>query len=404
MKVLVVSGAFPPTPLAEANHALHLATALAQLGAQVDVLTTRGGVTEGFPFRVHAEMPGWTWRDAPRFARLLRRLSPDAILFIYIGFAYDDHPMTTFAPTMAKAALPRVRFVTQFENAMGVAPHRSTLGSRIIRKLATMWAGTPGVDWEFGTLLRDSDRVIVLGAQHEAQLAEHSPGLAEKSVLIPPPPIIRVVPSADGTARHSGRKRIGAGPDEFVLTYFGYLYPNKGLETLLQAFHTVRQHGKAGRLVIAGGVPSHLRDERLSYVRGLEVLATDLGIQKDIVWTGLLDWDTDDASLILHASDACVLPFDIGVSMNNSTFAAAAAHELPVITTRGSLVESPFRHEENVLLCPPRDAPALAAAIETLMAHPEVRARLSRGIHEMYLEWFSWERAGEKILAALGPG
>ena len=76
MKVLIVSGAFPPMPLAEANHTLHLAEAMARRGVDVHVLTTRGAVTEGFPFRVHAIMRDWSWRDVPRFARFLRRCGP----------------------------------------------------------------------------------------------------------------------------------------------------------------------------------------------------------------------------------------------------------------------------------------------------------------------------------------
>jgi hypothetical protein len=51
MKIVIVSGAFPPASLAEANHALHLAEALARSGADVHVLTTQGSVVDGLPSR-----------------------------------------------------------------------------------------------------------------------------------------------------------------------------------------------------------------------------------------------------------------------------------------------------------------------------------------------------------------
>jgi hypothetical protein len=74
----IVAGAFSSVPLAEANHALHLAEALTRHGVDVHVLTARGAVTDGLPFTVHAVMRAWSWRDAPRFVRFLRRCRPDA--------------------------------------------------------------------------------------------------------------------------------------------------------------------------------------------------------------------------------------------------------------------------------------------------------------------------------------
>jgi glycosyltransferase involved in cell wall biosynthesis len=205
-------------------------------------------------------------------------------------------------------------------------------------------------------------------------------------------------------AREIGRERLGATPDEFVLAYFGYVYPNKGLETLLQAFQRLNDDGRRVRLVIAGGVPSHLYEERVSYMKELEELARSLGIDDGITWTGFLSWDSDAASRYLYSADVCVLPFDDGVSLNNSTFAAAAVHGLPIITTCGGAIESAFVHGETVFLCPPRDAAALAAGVETLMDQPELRARLAAGALAMGTEWFSWDRAIDRIVGTLRPG
>jgi len=401
MKILLVSGAFPPMPLAEANHALHLADAMARNGADVHVLTTRGAVTDGFPFQVHAIMRNWSWMEAPRFARFVRRCSPDAILMIYIAFMYGDHPMAAFAPTIAKAVRPEIPFVTQFENVLGRRADQCSLGTRIIRRVVKHWAGSAGVDYEFGTLLRDSDRVIVLSGRIETRLAKFHPPMKQKSVLIPPPPIIRVSGERDGASREAGRALLSVKPDDFTLVYFGYIYPGKGLETLLRAFHVVKGRAGNARLVIAGGIAAHLYEERLAYVKDLERLAATLGIRDEITWTGHLDWNTDDASLYLHAADACVLPFDDGVSMNNSTFAAAAAHGRPIISTSGPILEQPFLHGENVFLCPPRDPEALAGAIETLMRHPELRGRLAAGALTMTEEWFSWDKAVARTMATL---
>jgi len=404
MRLLVISGAFPPMVAAEANHALHLCQHLAKRGLEVHLLTTKGSErTNGFPFEVHPIMRNWSWSELPTFAKFVKRCSPQAALLIYIGFTYNDHPMITFAPTVSKKVLPRLAFVTQFEGVMGAPTDRWPTFTRLLRKGVKLWAGSHHVDYEFGTLLRDSDRVIVLAGHHQAKLANLYSPVNQKSVLIPPPPLITMSEDHDGAARQQGRQILNAASDDFVITYFGYIYPNKGVETLLRAFHIVSGRNSNIRLVIAGGMAAHLYDTRLSYVKQLRELPKALGIQDKVTWTGQCDWDTDHASLYFRASDVCVLPFDHGVAMNNSSFAAAAAHGLPIISTQGPTLEQFFIHEENVFLCPPQDPQALAAAIQTLMDKPDLRRRLGAGALKFSQEWFSWDRAIDRTISTFVP-
>jgi len=81
-----------------------------------------------------------------------------------------------------------------------------------------------------------------------------------------------------------------------------------------------------------------------------------------------------------------------------------ASRGRPVISTRGKTLERFFLHGENVFLCPPRDPDALAAAIQSLMDRADLRARLGLGALKLSEEWFSWDRAVERTLAALDPG
>ena len=261
--------------------------------------------------------------------------------------------MASFAPTVAKTVLPGVPFVTQFENAMGVLTSRCPLPARAVRKLLSLLRRHDGRGLRVrhpAPGQRSGDRAgrPTRGAPHPVV-----PPTARKSVLIPPPPIVRIFRATNGSARDTGRDLLRIKSDEFVLTYFGYLYPSKGIETLLQAFHLVRSRGRRARLVIAGGIAAHLYEERAAYVKELEMLATSLGVGEDIVWTGFLPWDSDDASLCLHAADVCVLPFNDGISLNNSTFAAAATHGLPIITTRGGVHRIPLPPQRECRALPP---------------------------------------------------
>ena len=159
-------------------------------------------------------------------------------------------------------------------------------------------------------------------------------------------------------ARRQGREKLGVEDDHIVITYFGYIYPTKGVETLFKAFKLVVQERPNARLVLVGGTlewPTHP-----TYTEELQALPSKLGIEGKITRVGEYAWDSPDASLYLRASDICALPFDGGVSLNNSSFAVAATHGLPVVTTRGDVLEQPIVNERNVLLCSPKSPEELA--------------------------------------------
>ena len=136
MKVLLVLGAFPPMKATEADHAYHLARHLASAGLDVHVLTTRrDDIAQLSNVRVHAVMHHWEWRDIPKYVSFLTRERPDAILFLYLGWIYNAHPMTTYLATLSKLVLPRCVFVTQYENIQGAKPGNWNKASRALRKV-----------------------------------------------------------------------------------------------------------------------------------------------------------------------------------------------------------------------------------------------------------------------------
>jgi glycosyltransferase involved in cell wall biosynthesis len=332
--------------------------------------------------------------------RFLARCSPDGVILMYIGFIYHNHPMMTFAPTFSKRILPSVPFVTQFENVEGASPQDASFGSRCVRKAIALYVGAKKVDYHFGTLLSDSARIIALSSVHLDKLAKVAPGLEQKSVLIPAPPLMRISPDDSGLVRARGRELLNVEPDDCVIVYLGRIYPPKGVETLLRAFHIVSSKGKNVHLVLLGG--GHDRPDsdhfRASYPGEMAQLALDLGIAQRVTWTGEFVWDSELPSLYLRASDLSVLPYNFGVMLNNSSFAMIASYGLPIITTRGGILEAPFVHEENVYLCPPKNPDELAMAIEVLIDQPHFRKRLADGALQLAKDCFSWERAIERTI------
>lgn len=382
----------------EADNMLHLCLQLASRNIEIDLLTTKGlGMRSDLPFRVHTLMRNWSWKDLPRLILFLRTHMVDAILLYYIGWIYNDHPMITFLPTVAKAVCPRVAVVTQFANTMGAVPCPRSICFRLVRKAMTLWAGSKNICYLFGTLLRDSDQIIVYSDLHREALAREFPPIQHKSVLIPPPPLLHMSTEAS-TTRMSGRTALGVGASEFLIAYFGYIYPGKGLENLLGAFAIIRRKIKAARLVIIGGFLARDRAMRPNYVDELKKLALELGIASEVTWTGRYPSDSEIGSVYLRAADVCVLPFDYGVQMNNSSLSAAAAHGLPVIATRAPNLEASLRHGENIFLCPPKDVTALAVAIEAVMIDHGLRVRLNEGINELREKWYSWPKVIDRTI------
>src|ERR1700681_59437 len=112
MRLLLISGMYPPARAAEADHARMLAEHLAARGVEVRVVTTRGGATplttragaksEENGCSVWRVMRRWSWRALPRLTWLLWRYRPDVVLLHYIGWIYGNHTMITFVPTLAK--------------------------------------------------------------------------------------------------------------------------------------------------------------------------------------------------------------------------------------------------------------------------------------------------------------
>ncbi len=403
MKVLVISAAFPPMHAGEATNAMYLCQHLADRKLDVHVLTSQPNSGINDPrLTIHPIMRNWSWSEVPRFRSFLKRCSPDAVYLMYLGLMYHYHPMITYAATISKRIYPHVPFITRYESVFESAePGTTSLLSRAFRKWVVVnWAGTQEVVYNSGTLLRDSDRVIVMCGLHRAVMLQELPSVASKTVLIPPPPNIHMC-TDEVAARHRGRQMLGVKPDDFVIAFMGYVYPKKGVETLLRAFQAVCRQRHNVRLLIIGGKIGLAVPDRSSYVERMSQLSKELEVDEKITWTGEFKWDAEDASLYLNAADACVLPFNEGVHFNNSSFSAVAAHGLPIITTRGLELDQPIIHNENVLLCPPKDVEALAEAITRLLDNPDLCKHLRAGAKALAREWLSWNRAIDRTVDTL---
>jgi polysaccharide biosynthesis protein PslF len=407
MKVLVISATFPPIKSGGANYAFYFCQHLARRGSEVHVLTSQiKNVLTDTGLRVHPLMRDWSWGELPKLLRLMRDVRPDIVNLHFHGLLYHNHPMITFALTAAKRLLRGVRAVTLIEYPEGISLNLEGGLAKLTYRAAAHLAGVKGLSQSYGSLLRDSDRLILLSGSHSRELSRHLPGVAEKCVVIPPPPLLRMSAEADGTTRRRGRETLSVTEDQFLIIYFGYIYPRKGIETLLEALGEISKRRRNVRLVIVGGSNEVLLKaaDRPRYAEELRELAGKLGVSDVVFWTGHCPDDTDHISVYFRSADACVLPFEAGVYLNNSTFSAAAAHGLPIITTAPETLDPGFVDGENVYLCPPKDPEAIAAAVELLMDDAGLRTRLGAGALRLARSHLSWDRVMERTLRVFEGG
>jgi len=390
MRVLVISSVFVPTPVAEADHAYHTCAELVRRGIGVHVLTTETpDCATGDEFEVMPVMPNWSWRYLPKLLRAIKTVSPDAVLLFYLPSLYGFSLMVACTGTFLKWLCPMATFVVLFSN-VGTG---SGLGP--VRRHIARWVGK----YKYGTLLTASSTTIYLAEYHRERLLALHPALKDKLIWCPTPALMKTSDLAPEEARAAGRLVAQCDEDDPLIAYFGRIYPEKGVETLIDAFSRVAHQQPDARLLLIGGLLEG-NDSRL-YAETLEQKIAALDLEGKVVWTGEFDWDSDFGSRCLYAADVCVLPFDEGVSLMSSSLSAASAHGLPIVTTRVGALESPLADERNVLACPPREAEALAQAILKVLADENLRERLSTGALDLYRSHLAWHAAANVIVTAL---
>jgi glycosyltransferase involved in cell wall biosynthesis len=402
MKVLVISSTFPPMRSGGGEYAFRLCQQLSQHGFDVHALVSRGADTSICQnFNIYPIMYRWGWSELPRLLRLVRRVCPEVVNIHFTGEIYHHQPMITLLPSILRRLFANMSIVTLIEYPTGANIALVSLAARLLRKGVAVLVGRSGVDWGYGTLLRDSDRLIAFSEQHRQVLKGHLLAADEKTAVIPPPPLLNISEEQQGLSRRRGREILGIEAEDFLVAYYGFLYPGKGIETLLESIHLVNQQRTPVCLALIGGSNEVILRSmnRRGYVHELEALCERLDIRGKVRFTGYYPSESDHGSCCLRAADVCVLPFDEGVMLNRSSVAAAAVHGLPIVTTRGPLLDTSFVEGENVLLCSPKDPPAMAAAIRLLVSDDQLRSRLQAGALALARRCYSWERTVEQTVA-----
>lgn len=394
MRVLFVTGEFPPQSGGVGDYTDHLASALTDQGHDIGVLTTSPGVDGSERNNERLGDAEWVnregatvWRDVRRWnllawravAARLRAWRPDIVHFQYQAAAYGLRGAVALYPWLLRVWNIRPLSVVTFHDLL--PPHPFPLSGRL------------GVDRRaVGVLGRGADAVIATNADDARRLLRLR---ARRVWEIPIGANIPVVPAVNRQAVRAG---LNVPPEAPLLAYFGFYNAGKGLDELLTAFAALAQERPDARLLLIGGGAGQTDRTNVAYAEHLRRRAQEASLADRIIWTGYVA--AADVSAYLQAADVVVLPYRDGVSLRRGTLMAAFSHSCAVVSTAPPAPMPDL--ERAMILCRANDAVDLQRAIrQSLDPAAQERLRTAAGTIAATFTWESIAAAHTAVYRAL---
>jgi glycosyltransferase involved in cell wall biosynthesis len=346
VRVLVVSGIWPPDVGGPASHAPEVAGFLRSRGHEVEVVVTAGQEPAPQPYPVH-----WTSRRLPVGPR---HLHSAALVGRHARSADVVYTTGMFARSAIGATLARRPYVVKLtgDPAFERLRARGSVGGTVEDFQSVRGLPARALGALRGGVLRRAAHVYC-PSEYLRSLAVGWGVPAERTGVLPNP---APEPPAFGD-RDDLRRRLGL--DGVALAFAGRLTAQKSLPSLLEAV----AEAEGVQLAIAGEGPEQ---------DAVDAALRRLGLGHRVRVLGPVD--RDGVLELFHAADGTVL----ASAWENfpHTVVESLAVGTPVIATAVGGVAEVVRDAENGLLVPPGDVPALAAAIRRFAGDAELRRRL----------------------------
>lgn len=415
LKVVFLTGEYPPMQGGIADHTAHLAHHLIKRDVAPSVLVNRrwqeteadiptlfAAPEKRHPV-IYPLIPDWGWRCWPAVAHFLETYRPDVLHIQYQAAAFDLAGWLNWLPWYLKRRQVPVRIVTTFHDLRVpyVFPKAGPLRWRSILALARHSQVVICTNREDLHILQQNLPAADPTASLKNNLTiSQSPNLSPSPPPnLPPSPRLTLIPLGSNVEpqppadfeRAAWRKKYQATDQTLLLAYFGFLNESKGGEELIEALGLLRQQGIETRLLFIGGEVGHADATNVAYARRVQGQIERLGLANFVYRTGYIDLPEVSASLL--AADAVVMPYRDGVSFRRTTLIAALRHGCPVISTRPAnpTLIPEIVPGQNMLLAEPGQAADLAEAIAPLATNLELRATLASGAKQLG-DLFEWQK------------
>lgn len=340
MRVMLVAGTYPPDQCGIGDYTERLANALALRSAiEVGVLTTSTPErAANDTIEVIDAATQWAFSELPRVVNTTRTWKPDLVHIQYPSQGFFRRKLPSFLPLVFR--FMGIRVVQTWHE-----PHRM----RGLLHFLLQWAGANGMVFVRPNYLDMLPAIFRWCLKWREKIVIPNASALPLSLL-------------DNTQRYSLRTQYmgGEGRHRRLVVFFGFLYPQKGVELLFDIADPSRDV-----LVIAGSVKDR------AYVQQLAEIAYAKGWQAaQLHFTGFLS--PEDAADLLAIADAVVLPFLTGGGDWNTSIHSALAQGTLVITT--ALPPRGDEPERNLFTAAPLDIGEMRAALDRLAGRRVVPA------------------------------
>ncbi len=367
MRILFITGEYPPQPGGVGDYTQRLAQHLTIAGHEAITLTSRQGRWQLWRATSRGDealvAPGgrasWRLVAAGRLARLVSRIRPDWCHIQYQTGAYQLQVGINVLPLLLRR--------TGIASAI---TYHDLLPPYLFPK-----AG-PVRDWVTLLPARAATAVIATNPEDEATL--RAAGLQPRLITIG----ANIEPTQSSASdRAVERRRLGITADNALIGYFGLLSPGKGVDLLI---NLVAQHPR-WRLLIIGGTATTPTDR--AYAEAVQQRLARDGLRDRVIITGHLP--AAQVSAYLSACDVIALPFRDGASLRRGSLLAALAHGCAIVTTPPTSPATAAALAGAVQFAAAQPD-SFAAAIEMVLQSAVMRARLSEAARAVARR-FDWQ-------------
>ena len=329
MRVLVITGSYPPAKCGVGDYTFCLVEQL----SKIDGLSVAVIVQKNLPYEngnsavtLFEVVDRWGLTDFFAIRRVVKSWKPDIIHIQYPTQGYGRAILPWCLPALLELLGEKV--VQTWHESFEFFP-------RPIMSLKALSSGPIIV-------VRENYWNLFTG------VTKHLKSI-KKTVFIGSASSINASQKSESELAELRRMHLGHTQQRLV-AFFGFIYPNKGVEQIFEIADPARD-----RILLMGEF-----DRNRPYCRALEDLSNEPNWYGKVEILGFLPPET--ASDLIAASDAVVLPFPDGGGEWNTSILAAKVNGSFVLTT--SKTRRGYYEIENVYYAQPGDIHDLSAALD----------------------------------------
>lgn len=345
MKIVLVTGSYPPDICGVADYTARLGEALEKAGATVEFFTGKR----------------WSLANSFKLSRELSGRAADVLHMQYPATGYGWQ----LGPQMLSLLHPFV--MTIHECSQAHILRRISLYPYGLRTQKIIFTNVYEQDYcsRFAPWIKGRSEVIPIGSNvyEQGYYSRFAPWMKGRGEVSP-----------IGSGAPLGVEEVIRLPS--VVSYFGLIRPQKGLEQVVEMARIFKARGGGLRVRIVGMVMPGYEE----YFARLRSDTEDLPIEWQMGLNGAA------LSRALAETEVAYLPFPDGASERRSSLIAMLGNKVAILTTRGEHMPSDMENAVQIA-----GSPAEAARLaEELFLHPEHRVS-QQMCASAYAEKFSWD-------------